>query len=151
MHLWDFALALYARPGVEDACLTAQADGADVCLLLCGAWLDWQAQPYQTAYAQALQTLAEQRQTQLIKPLRALRQHLRSGAAHNARLAQLRTQVKTLELEAERQLLEQLQQMMQTRLDQRSEPTGNWLSSLAKPLKANHPTLALLRMHSAAL
>lgn len=42
MHtdLWNFALHLYARPGVEAACLALQDEGADVCLLLCGAWLE---------------------------------------------------------------------------------------------------------------
>ena len=38
--LWDFAQRLYARPGVESACLHLQEAGADVCLLLCGAWLE---------------------------------------------------------------------------------------------------------------
>ena len=37
--LWDFAQRLYGRPGVEHACLQLQEAGADVCLLLCGAWL----------------------------------------------------------------------------------------------------------------
>ena len=38
--LWSFALSTYARPGVEAACLRVQEQGADVCLLLCGAWLE---------------------------------------------------------------------------------------------------------------
>ncbi|KFC50074.1 hypothetical protein DK37_21675, partial [Halomonas sp. SUBG004] len=38
--LWDFALALYARPGVEQACLTLQDEaGVDVCELLFHCWL----------------------------------------------------------------------------------------------------------------
>ena len=37
--LWNHALALYARPGVEEACLGVQALGGDVCLLLCATWL----------------------------------------------------------------------------------------------------------------
>ncbi|MCK1787400.1 TIGR02444 family protein, partial [Pseudomonas sp. TNT11] len=36
--LWSFALSTYARPGVEAACLRLQEQGADVCLLLCGAF-----------------------------------------------------------------------------------------------------------------
>ena len=37
--LWDFAQRLYARPGVESACLHLQEVGADVCLLLTAGWL----------------------------------------------------------------------------------------------------------------
>ena len=37
--LWNFALELYAREGVEQACLELQETGSDVCLLLTGAWL----------------------------------------------------------------------------------------------------------------
>ncbi|CDM38827.1 hypothetical protein PPSAL_0210 [Ectopseudomonas oleovorans] len=37
--LWNFALELYARAGVEQACLELQDTGSDVCLLLTGAWL----------------------------------------------------------------------------------------------------------------
>jgi len=38
--LWRFAETLYQRPGVEAACLQLQAQGADVCVLLCAAWLE---------------------------------------------------------------------------------------------------------------
>lgn len=37
--LWSFTLDFYARPGVEQACLTLQANGANVCMVLCGVWL----------------------------------------------------------------------------------------------------------------
>ncbi len=37
--LRSFTLDFYARPGVEQACLTLQANGANVCMVLCGVWL----------------------------------------------------------------------------------------------------------------
>ncbi|WP_284733726.1 TIGR02444 family protein, partial [Pseudomonas aeruginosa] len=38
-NVWKFAVDVYARPGVETACLALQEQGADVCLLLVAAWL----------------------------------------------------------------------------------------------------------------
>ncbi|MBO4970761.1 MAG: TIGR02444 family protein, partial [Pseudomonas sp.] len=38
--LWNYCLNLYARPGVEQACLHLQDQGLDVCVLLCAAWLE---------------------------------------------------------------------------------------------------------------
>ncbi|KPY50662.1 Uncharacterized protein ALO48_04472 [Pseudomonas syringae pv. rhaphiolepidis] len=37
--LWSFTLDFYARPGVEQACLTLQANGANVCMVLAGSGL----------------------------------------------------------------------------------------------------------------
>jgi Protein of unknown function (DUF2390). len=52
--LWNHALALYARPGVETACLDVQAMGGDVCLLLCATWLQAHAVTFSEERAKAL-------------------------------------------------------------------------------------------------
>lgn len=151
MPLWNFALALYARPGVETACLAAQDAGADVCLMLCGAWLDRRGVAFQASGAASLQALAIERQEALIKPLRNVRQQLRQAATHQPQLARLREQVKELELAAERQLLEQLERRCQDWPEAFPAPSGTWLVSLAAPLPAEHASLCLLRAQSIAL
>lgn len=151
MNLWNFALALYARPGIEEACLNAQQTGANVCLLLCGAWLERRGAGYQPACAQALCELAAERQATLIAPLRNVRQQLRHAARHKPQLAQLYEQVKELELAAERQLLEQLERLCLNWPDAPTPATSAWLESLTTPLAVDHRTLALLRSHSAAI
>lgn len=151
MKLWNFALALYARPGVEHACLDAQQAGADVCLLLCGAWLDERGSPHQPAGRLRLQQVAETRQAHLIQPLRNVRQQLRQPALRSPQMAHLRERVKELELAAERQLLEQLQGLCVSWPTgaRRTEPV--WLEALAEPLGAGHPALALINAQRLAL
>lgn len=155
MNLWNFALTLYARPGVEVACLEAQQAGADVCLLLCGAWLDGHDSPYQPATGARLRRLAEERQTALIRPLRLLRQQLREPALRAPQIAQLRERIRELELSAERQLLEQLEALCKEEAlcesaqreegaERRPSCTPLWLTALAAPLAAGHPALALI-------
>lgn len=154
MTLWNFALALYARPGVERACLDAQEQGADVCLLLCGAWLDGRGVHYQAPNAAALRRLAGERQSALIQPLRNVRQQLREPAQRAPKLARLREQVKALELAAERQLLEELEELAQA---WPQDPAGvlpdarAWLEALAEPLHAAHPSLQLIQRERLAL
>lgn len=108
--LWSFALALYARPEVERACLHAQDLGANVCLLLCAAWLDTRGEPWSTKRQQQLEQLVHAHESLLIAPLRALRVAWRTAAASDTEVAELRNGLKLLELRAERMLLQRLQQ-----------------------------------------
>lgn len=82
--LWDFAQRLYGRPGVEHACLQLQEAGADVCLLLCGAWLQRHGVAYTPARLSHLQAIAQPWQTEVISPLRQLRQNWRTTAQRQA-------------------------------------------------------------------
>ena len=103
--LWDFAQRLYRRPGAEHACLQLQAAGADVCLLLCGAWLHRHGVACTPTRLAHLQAIAQPWQTEVISPLRQLRQNWRTAAQRQAPLAALRERLKGLELDAEQQLL----------------------------------------------
>ncbi len=96
MHtdLWNHALALYARPGVEAACLDLQALGGDVCLLLCATWLQARGVAVQDERVQALREVTEPWQREVVNPLRSLRQQWRAAAQSDAQLAALREQVK---------------------------------------------------------
>ncbi|MEG1040893.1 MAG: TIGR02444 family protein [Pseudomonas sp.] len=143
--LWNFALDLYARPGVEAACLQWQDQGGDVCLLLCAAWLDSRGIAANEQRLHALREGAEAWQTDVVKPLRNLRQQWRTAAMHDPQLATLREQVKGLELNAERIVLERLQGICDGWLATPGA-AADWLGALA-PAGAgvHHDALLTLR------
>lgn len=150
MHtdLWKFAIHLYARPGVEPACLALQDAGADVCLLLCAAWLQAGKAAVTSERLEHLQQLAGAWQQQAVTPLRQLRQQWRTAARHDPQLAQLREQVKALELQAERTLLERLQQASEGWMSEGVK--GDWLALLAPQGTEHHGALQVLRAAAVA-
>lgn len=127
-ELWGFAQTLYARPGAEKACLRMQANGADVCLLLTALWLERRKVACTPERSSALQTLARSWQHEVVKPLRQLRMNWQSAAQQNRPLELLREQVKSLELQAEKTLLLQLEEYS---MGWPEEEAGDWLNSLA--------------------
>lgn len=110
MSLWEWSVAAYARPGVEAACLELQdAHGQNVPLLLWAAW----AKPQSTAEIGQAVEIARAWDAAAVQPLRAARRGLKApvpGIAAQPREA-LRQVVKTAELQAERVLLEALEQL----------------------------------------
>ena len=153
MHtdLWNHALAFYARPGVEAACLELQTLGGDVCLLLCATWLQARGVAVTDQRAQALHGIADPWQRTVVTPLRDLRQQWRAAAQLDSRLALVREQVKGLELQAERALLERLQERAQQWPADSAEPTGDWLARLVPDQGRQHDALLQLRAAAAAL
>ncbi|WP_025857440.1 TIGR02444 family protein [Pseudomonas sp. CHM02] len=145
--LWSFALSTYARSGVEAACLRLQEQGADVCLLLCGAWLEQRAVTATAERIQALKQIARPWQTQVIEPLRQVRTQWRAMAQQDEALASLRERVKALELDAERQLLTRLEALAQTWPTDNAMDSRLWLEGLATEDAANldHDALQQLR------
>lgn len=145
--LWSFALSTYARSGCEAACLRLQEQGADVCLLLCGAWLEQRGVAPTAERMQALKQIAEPWQAQVVEPLRQVRMKWRAMAQQDQSLATLRERVKALELEAERALLTRLEALAQ------AWPTGEevdqegWLEGLATgAANLDHDALQQLRV-----
>lgn len=126
--LWNFALELYARPGVEQACLDLQDAGNDVCLLLTGAWLQQRGVRCVDERLRALTEVAGPWQREVVSPLRQTRRHWRAAAGQDAELAALREQIKKLELQAERVLLERLQALAANWPDE--EAQSDWLLAL---------------------
>ncbi len=104
--LWDFALALYGRPGVETACLHLQDDaGIDVTELLWRCWL------YRHGLASGEAPEAVGRwQAEVTAPLRRLRRALKDEARHRKGVAALRERLKGCELDAEREALVRLEE-----------------------------------------
>ena len=111
--LWSFSLTLYARPGIEQACLQLQAGGVSVCLLLCAAWLGQRGIACDEQRLQQLRGVAQAWDADVVQPLRALRVQWKVAATQDAELHSLREQVKALELEAERNLLLRLERSAQ--------------------------------------
>ncbi|MBA1378404.1 TIGR02444 family protein [Pseudomonas brassicacearum] len=129
--LWSFSLDLYAKPGVEPACLALQAAGTNVCLVLCGLWLEQRGVTFDEQRLEQLRNLAEPWDQHVVQPLRALRIQWKEAALKDARLNGLREQIKRLELEAERQLLEQLETVAKGWPKERYAGAGRWLQSVA--------------------
>lgn len=145
--LWSFALSTYARPGVEAACLRLQEQGADVCLLLCGAWLEQRGVAYKPERVQALQQIAQPWRVQVVEPLRQMRVQWRALAQQDTQLASLREQVKTLELEAERTLLARLDALAQAWPINEVLGQQEWLEGLAtEAANLDHDALLQLRV-----
>nr|WP_299245610.1 TIGR02444 family protein [uncultured Halomonas sp.] len=118
--LWDYALILYARPGVAAACLALQDEhGADVCELLWLCWLDHLGLTTNAGAATVLAPIRTQQAT-LIRLLRERRRELKAHAMPGTSLARWRETIKNAELAAERGTLMQLQAL--TRLGQGVRP-----------------------------
>jgi uncharacterized protein (TIGR02444 family) len=103
---WAFALQLYSRPGVANACLKLQDEaGVDVMIFLTAA--------FAAVRHRTLLTRSEIREVddacrpwreQIVQPIRAIRSGLKIGPlpAPSGETEQFRTKVKAVELAAER-------------------------------------------------
>ncbi|RAR58607.1 uncharacterized protein (TIGR02444 family) [Onishia taeanensis] len=116
--LWDFALAFYARPGIEAACLHLQ-DSADldVNALLWACWLDTHGLTPEAELAAGDHPLWADIwawQDQITSPLRRQRRALKEQALANPAIAELRETIKHAELLAERETLTRLQALAST-------------------------------------
>ena len=134
MRLWDWVTAVYARDGVEEACLDLQ-DGYDqsVPYLL---WAAWAAATGRALDAEALEMGGETARiwdNAAIEPLRIIRRRLKKplpDIGDPAREA-LRAQVKAAELTGERLLLEDLETLAPEAKSQ-ALPLGPALIAAAK-------------------
>ena len=96
--LWAGITALYAEPGVAEACLAAQDEaGADVLLLLAAALKARHGISLQ-GVGPALADAVEPWRSEVVRPLRSLRRRWRGIDG----VEPLRERLKALELEAER-------------------------------------------------
>ncbi|WP_433737770.1 TIGR02444 family protein [Pseudomonas putida] len=129
--LWSFSLSLYARPGVERACLHLQSTGVNVCLLLCAAWLAERGVACNEQRLQQLRSTVEPWDAGVVRPLRALRMQWKTAATQDVGLHTLREQVKALELEAERHLLLRLEQLTQDWPQDEATDLAVWLEDVA--------------------
>ncbi|AWY41861.1 TIGR02444 family protein [Pseudomonas putida] len=129
--LWSFSLSLYARPGVEQACLQLQSTGVNVCLLLCAAWLGQRGVGCNEQRLQQLRSVVKPWDADVVQPLRALRTQWKSVATSDEDLRALREKVKALELEAERHLIVRLEQSTQGWQQDEASDLTPWLEGVA--------------------
>jgi uncharacterized protein (TIGR02444 family) len=103
---WAFALDIYARPGVADACLKLQNEaGVDVIMLLMVAYAAVRHRIFLTpSEIRELDEACRPWREQIVQPLRAIRSGLKSGPlpAPNSETEQFRSTIKAAELAAER-------------------------------------------------
>lgn len=142
--LWRFALAVYQKPGVSDACLLLQdRHGCNVTLLLYAAWAAAEQgvalEPEEMAAA--AETVAAWH-GEVVEPLRAVRRRLKHGPppAPDAATGKLRARLQAIEIDAERLELETLAGLLPDR--------SNAAGSIAA---ATNPALANLALENLAL
>lgn len=103
--LWEFSSTIYRKPGIEKALLTLQRRfGVDVNMLLLCCWAARYRHQKMTASGMAeLMAKARIWQSEVVRPLRLLRNRLKVGFASVPRLDThaLRGKVLALEIEAE--------------------------------------------------
>ncbi|MGF0240310.1 TIGR02444 family protein [Rhodococcus sp. IEGM1300] len=129
--LWSFSITTYALPDVERACLQLQSAGINVCLLLCGMWLEKQGVAFSAHRLQQLGSLAEAWDADVVQPLRTLRTRWKTVAQEDQALNALREKVKSLELEAERHLLLRLERLAQSWPRDEANDLSTWLEGIA--------------------
>lgn len=107
--LWAFALSIYNRPAVAEACLYWQDQRrAKVNLLLWLIWLGHRQLAVSESDLQRAEAVIAKWNEQVTQPLRELRRQLKQAAADSA-VGVVREQIKAAELSAERYELQQLE------------------------------------------
>jgi uncharacterized protein (TIGR02444 family) len=105
--LWEFSLAIYAEPGVSEACLELQDQaGADVPTLLYAVWVAARGRRVDPEVLNAMIPTVNDWSKAVIQPLRLARRNLKERTNFGAGAPDLRQAVKSQELAAERILIE---------------------------------------------
>jgi uncharacterized protein (TIGR02444 family) len=102
---WEYALTLYAEPGVERACLDLQdLCGLDVNTLLLCCWAGGRGVPLSADNLASAASVLAPWQDAAVRPLRAIRRRLKgwSGPLAAEQVRDFRDAIKRQELEAER-------------------------------------------------
>ena len=109
MRLWQWALEVYARPSVAEACLSLQdGHGQNVPYLL---WAAWRASEGRAADAKEAARLVKRWDTEVGSPLRVIRRTVKPawpGIDDDTR-EDFRNAVKDVELHGEKVLMESLE------------------------------------------
>lgn len=109
---WDWAVSAYDKPGVAEACLILQDRyEQNVPVLLWGAWNAATGSRPDEETLEAACDIARTYERVVVGPLRAMRRTLKAPVPDidTPHREALRTQVKALELEAERRLMQELE------------------------------------------
>ncbi|HLY80852.1 MAG TPA: TIGR02444 family protein [Caulobacteraceae bacterium] len=130
--LWPYALEVYGRPGVEPLLLRLQDDhGQCVLLLLWSLWMAATGRAIDAPTVAACVELARAWQDAAVAPLRRLRRDLKGRASQTRLQARIRTGVQALELEAERMLLQMLEESSPTPSGAQAAPDAALAQAIA--------------------
>ncbi len=105
---WNFSLQLYEQPGVADACLQLQNDyGLDVNLVLFCLWYGREKGTISQSMLRLAITHSRDWKREIVQPLRDLRTNMKANQRlasefKNKEFEELRSQVKSAELQAEK-------------------------------------------------
>ncbi|MCG8414358.1 MAG: TIGR02444 family protein, partial [Pseudomonadales bacterium] len=127
---WNFSLQLYEQPGVPDACLQLQNDyGLDVNLVLFCLWYGKERGVAPQSLIQQAIAYSLEWKRGIVQPLRDLRTSMKgnkqlSSEFKNGEFEELRSQVKSLELQAEK-----MQQLRLEEIADAENETGSGQSS----------------------
>ncbi|MBO9559943.1 MAG: TIGR02444 family protein [Caulobacter sp.] len=148
MRLWQWALEVYARPSVAEACLTLQDQhGQNVPYLL---WAAWRASEGRSADVEAAADLVKRWEAEVGSPLRAVRRAIKPAwpSVDDDAREDFRNAIKTVELQGEKVLMESLEALS-------GEPNGRFdlFDTLLEAVQAQGgaPREAALRALSDAL
>jgi uncharacterized protein (TIGR02444 family) len=148
---WAFALDIYARSGVADACLRLQGEaGVDVMMLLMAAFAAVRHRVLLTASEiRELDEACRPWREQIVQPLRAIRVTLKTGPlpAPNGETEPFRSTIKAAELGAERLQNRLLADRLPLRPPERDALAADDLRSVVRSVV----TLALEKHGSTAL
>ncbi|MCU1476665.1 MAG: hypothetical protein JWQ64_1358 [Subtercola sp.] len=125
-ELERFALSIYGADGVSAACLLLQARAdLDVNLVLFAAFVGARGGALTPSQVSSAGSRIDEWNTEVVRPLRAVRQRLKSGPspAPDERTAALRSAIQKLEIEAELIELAELGALGET-LDTEPVPSG---------------------------
>ncbi|MGF7208571.1 uncharacterized protein (TIGR02444 family) [Skermanella aerolata] len=134
--LWRFALEVYQKPGVSDACLLLQDRyGCNVTLLLFAAWAG--AERGVALEAEEMTVAAETVGAwhgEIVEPLRTIRRRLKHGPrpAPDTATGKLRARLQAIEIDAERIELETLAGLLPDR-----QSDAGFIAAAANPALAN--------------
>ena len=143
MSLWDWTLEAYARPGVPEACLALQDEhDLNTSFLL---WAVWAEGPDAAVLAQAA-SAGKTWDARVLKPIREGRRTLTAGfpAIDDGGREGLREDVKSVELRAERVLMETLEALTEDRRGGTPALTALQAASRAWGVRAPDDALARL-------
>ncbi|MBP2160862.1 MULTISPECIES: TIGR02444 family protein [Asticcacaulis] len=149
--LWDWAVSVYGRNEVAEACLVLQ-DDHDQCvpLLLWAAWRAHEGRGIDAPEAVKAAGIARIWADEVIAPLRQVRRRLKTPLEEGdeALRLPLREKIKGMELEAERALMRRLSDVSQEKpyLKQRTDEA---LVAVARAWAANVPKERLNRLAEA--
>jgi uncharacterized protein (TIGR02444 family) len=111
--LWEFASTRYERAGVAELCLALQDElDADINMLLAGAWLGANGCRWRSTDIADIVAACAQWRSRCLLPLRRIRRDLKELPGAEGWYQRL----KSLELEAERQQLHRMEEILQPAL-----------------------------------